>query len=194
MKSSRASILVIAFVLIAIGTQSYAQDKPAAVEMVTLKFRELEVVSWQKEPLLRSQPMIMSLIDRPLAINVVSTEASKFDESKHDIGMQFVANIGKLEQEKYELKLEWFRGQQLASKDDPDTETFVEEKLFTRTIVKSGEPKILRVSATKWYEITIFGPGKLPKQSSRNMPSPNPVPSAVPPNKKVVMVNSSNLR
>ncbi|WDI42577.1 hypothetical protein [Bremerella sp. P1] len=176
---TRSLILVIVFVVFISGTIVHAQDKSTDIEMVTLKIRVLEQIPGQEAPRIRSQPMMMSLIDRPLWLDVGSTVESKFDQSQHEVGLKFVAHIKKLDSKKYELQLEWFRGGQTQPKEDPDTEFFVQEKLSARTILQSGKPKNLHVSANRWYELTIFGPGDTPKLSSHQTPRPVAIPRTV---------------
>lgn len=164
------------------SSSAIAEDNTANVEMATLKIRVLEQIPGQEAPLVLSQPMIMSLIDRPLGMDVTHSVDSAFDPSQHDVGLKFVAHIKKHDDKKYELNLQWFRGKQIREAEAPDTEYFVEEKLSARTTLKSGDPKKLRVSATRWYEVTVFGPNETPRPTSHNTPRPTPVPRTIPRN------------
>lgn len=135
----------------------------AGEEMVELKIRLLEKVAGQDEPLVLSQPQIMSVINRPISMDITPSQQSRFDPAEHEVGLKFTANIKKLNDERYELKLDWFRGQSMQPKDQPESEYFLEEKLHARTVLEPNVPQKITLSSNRWYEVTLSLPGNDPQ-------------------------------
>ncbi|WP_144972047.1 hypothetical protein [Bremerella volcania] len=135
----------------------------ASEEMVELKIRLLEKVAGQDEPLVLAQPRIMSVIDRPFSIKVTPSKQSRLDQSEHEVGLKLVAKVNKLGDQRYELKLEWFRGQPMQPKDQPESEYFREEKLHARTVLQPNVPQKITLSSNRWYEVTLSLPAGNPQ-------------------------------
>ncbi|MEW4562714.1 hypothetical protein AB1K70_09320 [Bremerella sp. JC770] len=135
-------------------------------EIVDLKIRLLEKVPGQDQPQILAQPRIMSVIDRPFWVDVTGTQPSKYDQSKHEVGLRFVAKVNKRSDQRYDLDLDWFRGRPVTSKDQPESEVFLAEKLHARTVLEMNTPKEFRLSANRWMEITLSPPGNDPPPPS----------------------------
>jgi len=136
-------------------------------EIVDLKIRLLEKVPGQDQPQILAQPRIMSVIDRPFWIDVTGTQQSKYDQSKHEVGLRFVAKVNKRSDQRYDLDLDWFRGRPVTSKDQPESEVFLTEKLHARTVLEMNTLKEFRLSSNRWMEITLSPPGNDPAPPAR---------------------------
>lgn len=145
------------------GIAAAVEDESASVEMVELQIRLLEKIAGQDEPVVLAQPRIMSVIDRPFFIDVTPSEQSKYDHSTHEVGLKFVANVNKLSEQRYELKLDWFRGRSMQPKDQPESEFFHEEKLHARMVLQPSVPQKITLSSNRWYEVTLSPPGNQPQ-------------------------------
>lgn len=177
----RVSLIGLPILLSLLACPLPAQDQNTqAKEMVILKIRVMEQRSDQEKPVILSQPMVQTMIDRPVTLNAGGKAKSKFGAQEHSLGMQMGARFAKLEGDKFELKLAMSLGNQSLPEDEPQTEIFFENRLHVRTIMKSGETKKIKISPDRWCELTINPAQDKPEDTPQVSALPSTAPPAIP--------------
>lgn len=175
--SPQISLISLTILLGFVACSVQAEEPATQIEeMIVLKVQVLEKRPGQEKPVTLSQPMVQTMINLPVSLNVGGKAKSKFGDQEHSLGMQMGARFAKLEDDKYELKLAMSLGDQRQPEDEPQTEIFFENRLHVRTIMKSGETKKITISPYRWCELTIN-----PSQTEReDFPKVSAVPSTAP--------------
>lgn len=139
------------------GTATFAQQE-APAEPVMIKIRICEKHPKKKEPVVLTQPMLQTMLGGQVNVRI----GKGFDplpvNAEHLIGLIFEAKIPRRVDKKYELQLKIVQGDQRQVEDDPDTEIFTEEKLSVHTWAEASKIKKIRISPTKWCELTLTDP------------------------------------
>ncbi len=159
-----------------------AQDQAPqaqAKEIVTLKIQVMEKRPGREKPVIVSQPMVQTVIDRPVTLIAGGKAKSKFGSQEYSLGLQMRARFAKLD-DKYELKLAMSLGNQSLPENEPQTEIFFENRIHVRTIMKSGETKKITVSPDRWCEVTINPSHDELEETPQVSAVPSTIPATVP--------------
>jgi len=145
--------VVVCVATFAYSPMAFAQDNSNGQLVISIKAYETADEGPQQKVL--AEPTLVTIPGRPFSYNTGGTLKTKTGDEDLSIGTRVTGTLTRTRTGTVQVALKVSIGDSVSQDDDPETDMVKTEIIDIRTIVKMGEVKRLKWSASRWCEVRV---------------------------------------